>query len=110
MNEIRSVGYNLGDASGRAIAHVLANTCLSQSSGLEVDGKGNHKLLSVNRRFDEVCSDGESALLLFVASLAGLTGVNLHVLLASVDEDHQKVIAEATWLACGYDIALLVAS
>lgn len=107
MKVSATTSYNVTTPAGRAIDHVLTNTCLAYAigNGLEVKehSKGG-RTLEVDYRFDDILAGGEFHLLVLIESLAGLTPVNLNLLFAGIDAAHAKVVAEAVFIAAGFNI------
>jgi hypothetical protein len=109
------ISYNITTPQGRAIQHVLDNTVLVQqqiAGGLTVSvGVSGGRTVTSHRAFEDVLSGGEAGLLLLIRSLAGQDGhLNLWFLFDSLDEAHRLVVAQAVWMAAGYDIAAVAAS
>jgi hypothetical protein len=105
-----TIGYNVTTAAGRAITHLLENTCLRHSvgNGLEVRGGGNGRILEVSDRYEDLLGDGEGSLLILIESLAGYRArLDLNHLFGSVDSDHAVTVAQAVWMAGGFGLIQL---
>jgi hypothetical protein len=98
------IHYNVRDAAGRAITHVLEKSALAGRAGLEVrDVGGGGRTLIVHPQLSAVVSEGEASLLLAIESIAGQGNVNIFWLLDGIDEPSRRAIAEAVFIASGFE-------
>ena len=105
MNHTTVVNFNVKDAAGRAIMHVLEKSALADVADGELvlhEYGGGGRTLVVHPRLSERPSDGEASLLVAIESLAGDGFVNIRWMLAGLDDRSKRAIAEAVFIAGGF--------
>lgn len=105
-----TVSFNATTPSGRAILHLLDKSALADvTDGIELKTSPfDGRVLVMHPQWEDVCSDGEGALVAFLESLNGQGHVDLRLLIDALDDRSQRACAEALLIATGFRGATIV--